>query len=72
MQPFTDAGGTFGSVTVSIDGAYYKISGLSGSGAGANPMGGGGAAVPEFSDYALVLIVLTAIGGFFLVKRKQE
>jgi hypothetical protein len=31
----------------------------------------GYSAVPEFSDYALVLIVLTAIGGFFVVKRKR-
>jgi hypothetical protein len=28
--------------------------------------------VPEFSDYAIILIIVTAICGFFVVKRKQK
>jgi parallel beta-helix repeat protein len=33
---------------------------------------GGYTAVPEFSDYAMILIIVTAIGGFYFVKRKQK
>ena len=32
---------------------------------------GSASAIPEFSDYAIILIVLTAIGGFFVVKKKK-
>ena len=31
----------------------------------------GGTAIPEFSDYAIALILLTVISGFFIVKKKE-
>ncbi|MFH1276346.1 MAG: NosD domain-containing protein [Candidatus Woesearchaeota archaeon] len=31
----------------------------------------GGGAVPEFSDYAILLILITVVGGFFVMKRKD-
>ncbi|MBU1622226.1 MAG: LamG domain-containing protein, partial [Nanoarchaeota archaeon] len=31
-----------------------------------------GGAVPEFSDYAILLILVIAVGGFFMVRRKEN
>ncbi len=31
---------------------------------------GGGGAVPEFSDYAIILILVVTIGGFVVMKKK--
>jgi hypothetical protein len=51
----------------------YKVEGLLHSGAQEyGPLGGGGSSVPEFSDYAIIFIILTAIAGFYFVKKEAK
>jgi len=47
--------------------SFTSVTTVSGGGGG-----GGSSSVPEFSDYALMGILVIGIGGFFVMKRKQE
>jgi len=60
--------GTQSGITVSVDGSYWKIAGLTGSGVGE---GEGGGAVPEFSTITLLLALGIVAGGLVLIRRRE-
>jgi len=45
---------------------------IDGDGCSASCMNEGSPAVPEFSDYAIALLLLTVVGGFVAMRRRQE
>jgi hypothetical protein len=59
--------GTQSGVTLSIDGSYWKIAGLTGSGGGE----GGPVGVPEFSTITLLLALGIVAGGLVMIRRRE-
>ena len=59
--------GTLSGIILSVDGSYWKIENLTGSGAGE----GGGGAVPEFSTITLLLALGIVAGGLVLIRNRE-